>query len=86
MDENKVTISLKDYLEMYDKQQIADKNIRIIVDIILNSTRLQDDKKALKIETYNFKYGRIMDVIKESFPKEYEARLKSLQNDEEDED
>lgn len=86
MEENKVTILLKDYLELYDKQKTTESNIRTIVDIILNSTKLQDDKKALKLETYNLKYGRIMDVIKESFPKEYEARLKSLLNGEEDED
>ena len=86
MEENKVTISLKDYLEMYDKQKITESNIRTIVDILLNTAKLQNDKKALKLDAYNLRYGRIMDVIKENFSKEYEARLKSLQNDEEDED
>lgn len=86
MEENKVTILLKDYLEMYDKQKITESNIRAIVDIILNTTELQENKKALKIDSYHLKFGRIMDIIKENFPKEYESRLKSLQNDEEDED
>ena len=28
------------------------------------------------------KYGRILDIIKEIFPKEYETRLKTLKEDE----
>ena len=40
-------------------------------------------KEDLRIDGYDMKYGRTLDLIKEIFPNEYETRLKALKEDEE---
>ena len=51
--------------------------------LILNYTDLNDKKVDLRIDGYDMKYGRTLDLIKEIFPNEYETRLKALKEDEE---
>ena len=51
--------------------------------LILNYTELNDKKEDLRIDGYDMKYGRTLDLIKEIFPNEYETRLKALKEDEE---
>ena len=83
MEENKVILSLDKYMEMYDKNKKTENQLSQLVSLILNYTELNDKKEDLKIDGYDMKYGRTLDLIKEIAPKEYETRLKALKEDEE---
>ena len=81
--ENKVILSLDKYMEMYDKTKKTENQLSQLVSLILNYTELNDKKEDLKIDGYDMKYGRTLDLIKEIAPKEYETRLNALKEDEE---
>ena len=78
MEENKVTLSLEKYMEMYDKTKKIEKQLSQLGSLILNYTELNDKKEDLRIDGYDMKYGRTLNLIKE-----YETRLKTLKEDEE---
>ena len=81
MEENKVVLSLDKYLEMYDHTKIRNQ-LSQLGSLILNYTELNDKKEDLRIDGYDMKYGRTLDLIKEIFPKEYETRLNALKEEE----
>lgn len=83
MEENKVVLSLNKYIEMYDKTKKLENQLSQLGSLILNYTELNDKKEDLRIDGYDMKYGRTLDLIKEIFPEEYAIRLKSLKEEEE---
>lgn len=83
MEENKVILSLDKYIEMFEKTKKLENQLSQLGSLILNYTELNDKKKDLRIDGYDMKYGRTLDLIKEIFPNEYETRLKALKEDEE---
>lgn len=85
MEENKVILSLDKYMEIYEKSKKIENQLNQLCSLILNYTELDDKKNNLRIDGYDMKYGRTLDLVKEIFPKEYEIRLNSLKNDEIDE-
>lgn len=70
---------------MYDKNKKLENQLSQLGSLILNYTELNDKKADLRIDGYDMKYGRTLDLIKEIFPKEYEIRLNKLKEDEEQE-
>lgn len=83
MEENKVILSLDKYIEMFEKTKKLENQLSQLGSLILNYTELNDKKEDLRIDGYDMKYGRTLDLIKEFFPNEYETRLKALKEDEE---
>ena len=83
MENNQVTISLKDYLKSYDYTKELENKLSQLSSLILNYTELNDKKQDLRIDGYEMKYGRLLDIIKEIMPEEYNERLSSLLKDEE---
>lgn len=81
MEENKVVLSLDKYLEMYDHTKKLENQLSQLGSLILNYTELNDKKEDLRIDGYDMKYGRTLDLIKEIFPKEYETRLNALKEE-----
>lgn len=81
MEENKVILSLDKYLEMYDNTKKLENQLSQLGSLILNYTELNDKKEDLRIDGYDMKYGRTLDIIKEIFPKEYETRLNALKEE-----
>ena len=55
MEENKVTISLKEYLKLYDGQKERDKEFQTLLAMVFENTELTGDKKNLKFDYYNSK-------------------------------
>lgn len=80
--ENKVIMSLEKYNELYVDVKEKDIKLMQIVSLILNYTELNEDNNKLIIDTYHMRYGRLMDIVKEIAPKEYETRLKELKDEE----
>lgn len=80
--ENKVVMSLEKYNELYECVKEKDIKLMQIVSLILNYTEFDEDKNKLIVDTYHIKYGRLMDIVKEIAPKEYETRLKELKDEE----
>ena len=50
--ENRVILSLDDYLELRDKQYESNKNIEELLNVIYTATELNRDKTDLKIDSY----------------------------------
>lgn len=55
MEENKVTISLNEYLKLYDGQKERDKEFQTLLAMVFENTELTGDKKNLKFDYYNSK-------------------------------
>lgn len=81
MEENKVTLSLKDYLEMHDELKESKSRGRSLALIILNACELENGK--LKVDSYDLKYSKILDEIKTLFPEDYEKTINTLKEEEE---
>ena len=81
MEENKVILSLDKYIEMFEKTKKLENQLSQLGSLILNYTELNDKKEDLRIDGYDMKYGRTLDLIKEIFPNEYETRLETGNND-----
>lgn len=83
MNENKVVLTLAKYMELYDHSKELEKTLSEIGSVILNTTELNNKHNDLIIDSYNLKTGRILDIIKENFSKEYETRFNVLRKEEE---
>ena len=83
--ENRVILSLDDYLELRDKKYESNKNIEELLNVIYTATELNRDKMDLKIDSYYLKGERIRLLIKEIDPERYQKRLDilKLEGDEE---
>lgn len=79
MEENKVTMSLDEYLKMYDKINILAE----IVDESVENMKLSlgDDREYLDID-FN---STIQDLVKKANKKKYDEKLKSLLKEKEEE-
>lgn len=82
--ENRVVLSLEDYLKMRDSKIIQDKNISELVNLLFNCAELNRDKTDLKIETYHLREERIKILLKELDPERYQKLLKTLKQEEDD--
>lgn len=83
--ENKVILTLDEYLKMRDAKINQDKNISELVNLLFNCAELNRDKTDLKIETYCLKEERVKILLKVLDPERYQKLLDTLKQ-EEDED
>ncbi len=83
--ENKVILTLDEYLKMRDTKINQDKNISELLNLLFNCAELNRDKTDLKIETYHLKEERMIILLKEVDPERYQKLLDTLKQ-EEDED
>lgn len=83
--ENRVILTLDEYLRMRDSKMNQDKNISELVNLLFNCAELNRDKTDLKIETYHLREERMKILLKELDPDRYQKLLETLQK-EEDED
>lgn len=79
MEENKVTISLKEYIELYEGQKENDKEKQILLELIFNDTELTNNGKNLRFDYYN---SKLMNYLKENYPKRYAKQVEILKNEE----
>ena len=84
MEENKVTLKLDDYLKIYNENNVLKGQLNEVLSLLLNNTELTSNKKQLQLNSYDCKYGRLIDVVKELKPEEYQKRYEYLIKDEED--
>lgn len=83
--ENKVILTLDEYLKMRDTKINQDKNISELLNLLFNCAELNRDKTDLKIETYHLREERMKILLKEVDPERYQKLLETLKQ-EEDED
>ena len=84
MEENKVTLKLDDYLKLYNEKNELESKLNELLSLLLNNTELTNNKKQLQLNSYDCKYGRLIDLVKELKPEEYQKRYEYLMKDEED--
>ena len=83
--ENKVILTLDEYLKIRDTKINQDKNISELLNLLFNCAELNRDKTDLKIETYHLREERMKILLKEIDPERYQKLLDTLKQ-EEDED
>ena len=79
MEENKITISLNEYLKLYDGQKERDKEFQILLAMVFENTDLTDNKKDLKFDYYN---SKMMSYLKQNYPEKYQKQVNFLNNEE----
>ena len=79
MEENKVTISLNEYLKLYDGQKERDKEFQTLLAMVFENTKLTGDKKDLKFDYYN---SKMMSYLKQNYPEKYQKQVNFLNNEE----
>lgn len=75
MEENKVTISLKEYLELYEGQKDKNLEFQVLLELVFQNTELTTDKKNLKFDYYN---SKLMTFLKEKYPEKYQKQIELL--------
>lgn len=80
--ENRVILTLDEYLRMRDSKMNQDKNISELVNLLFNCAELNRDKTDLKIETYHLREERMKILLKELDPDRYQKLLETLQKEE----
>lgn len=81
MNENIVTLSLNVYDDLKSKQSELKSELDQLCALIINNTELNSKKDDLIVDNYNFRYGRVLDLLKEINPDMYDKRLESLIKD-----
>lgn len=80
MEENKVTISLKEYINLYEGQKENDSEKNVLLELIFQSTELDSSKKDLRFDYYN---SKLMRFLKEKYPEKYQRQVEILKEEEE---
>lgn len=83
MEENKVVLTLKEYLNLYEKSKANDIVISKIITLLLGSCELSGNKEYLELDAYTLKNNKInkqniIGIIKENFNEEYEKMFNIL--------
>lgn len=83
MEENKVVLTLKEYLNLYEKSKANDIVISKIITLLLGSCELSGNKEYLELDAYTLKNNKInkqniIEIIKENFNEEYEKMFNIL--------
>ena len=81
MNENIVTLSLSVYDSMKSEQNKLKSELDQLCALMINNTELNSKKDDLIVDTYNMRYGRVLDLLKEINPDMYDKRLESLIKD-----
>lgn len=82
--ENKVILSLEDYLKLRDSKIDQDKNISEIVNLLFNCFELNNEKNDLMFDKYDVSTSRIKLLLKELDPERYQKLLDILKKEDED--
>lgn len=78
MEENKVTISLKEYIELYEGQKENDTEKQVLLELIFNDTELTSNKEDLNFDYYN---SKLMRFLKEHYPERYKKQVEILKSE-----
>ena len=71
MEENKVTISLKEYIELYEGQKERNTEMQVLLELIFQDTELTSDNKELKFDYYN---SKLMRFLKKNIQKDIKSK------------
>lgn len=80
MEENKVTLSLKEYIELYEGQKEKNVELQQLVELLFEDTELTSNKKELKFDYYD---SKLMRFLKDKYPERYAKQVEFLNNEEE---
>ena len=78
MEENKVTISLEEYIRLYECQKNKNLELNVIIELLFQDTVLTSDGTKLKFDYYN---SKLMGYLKEHYPEKYEKQIKYLKEE-----
>lgn len=80
MEENKVTISLEEYIKLYEGQKERNSEMQVLLELIFQDTELTNNQNELKFDYYN---SKLMRYLKEKYPDKYKKQIELLKEEEE---
>ncbi len=78
MEENKVVISLGEYIRLYEGQKETNLELNMILELLFEDTELTSDGNNLKFDYYD---SNLMSYLKDHYPEKYEKQIKYLKKD-----
>lgn len=80
MEENKVVMTLKEYIELYEGQKERNIEMQLLLELIFQDTELTSNNKELKFDYYN---SKLMSFLKDKYPERYLKQVEILREAEE---
>lgn len=80
MEENKVVMTLKEYIELYEGQKERNIEMQLLLELIFQDTELTSNNKELKFDYYN---SKLMSFLKDKYPERYLKQVEILRETEE---
>lgn len=78
MEENKVVLSLQEYLKLYDNSKEIDNTLKELKHYLFNAFEYNKEKNIMKFDKYNLSDVKMTNLIKKLFPDEFENQLNLL--------
>lgn len=79
MEENKVVMTLKEYIELYEGQKERNIEMQLLLELIFQDTELTSNNKELKFDYYN---SKLMSFLKDKYPERYLKQVEILRETE----
>ena len=81
MEENKVTLSLEEYLKLYDTKKQIEQNIKELIDYLFE-IGLEIEKSEAVFDRYNLSNERMKKMLINIDKERFEAQEKAMKEDE----
>ena len=63
MEENRITISLQEYLKLYDKSKEIDSDLKELKNYLFNCFEYKKDKDTIIFDKYNLNNNKITNLL-----------------------
>ena len=78
MEENRINISLQEYIKLYDKSKEIDSDLKELKNYLFNCFEYKNDKDTIIFDKYNLNNNKMTNLLKKLFPDEFENQLNLL--------
>lgn len=78
MEDNKITLTLEEYLKMYDYSKEIDNTLKELKQYLFNAFEYDDEKDTIKFDKYNLNDNKMTNLLKKLFPNEFENQIQYL--------
>ena len=78
MEDNKVILTLDEYLKMYDYEKEIDSTLKELKEYLFSAFEYNDEKDIIKFDKYNLNDNKMTNLLKKLFPREFENQIQYL--------
>lgn len=78
MEDNKVTLTLEEYLKMYDYSREVNSALKELKEYLFSAFEYYEEKDTIKFDKYNLNDTKMTNLLKKLFPNEFESQINYL--------